>query len=341
MRKRQLKYYIFQYPAIIWIIVWFVYFLLHLQISVQLAVINPTILTLSQWIVYHTVSKKLIPKYYETKIWRFLILSFLLVLLFTAIASFSENLIINKLDESLVKSPPLMLSAFMQFILIYIIVWVCVSLHIFQKERDAQKQMEVLKTEKTETELKFLRAQINPHFLFNALNNIYTITYIGDKTAPEKIAMLSDMLRYVLYDCNADLVPLGQEVKYLKNYIAFQQLKTEKEQRIDMDLQVENYNIRIAPMILMPFVENAFKHSRIIKDKKGFVEMKLKQKGDNFSFAVKNSIPPNKTEGNSSNSGIGIENLKSRLKLIYDDRFSLTTEDNGNTYYVNLKIGIE
>lgn len=94
-------------------------------------------------------------------------------------------------------------------------------------------------------------------------------------------------------------------------------------------------------MILMPFVENAFKHSRIIKDKKGYVELKLKQKGDKFSFAVKNSIPSNKLEGNSSNSGIGIENLESRLKLIYNDQFNLTIEDNGKEFYVKLKICIE
>lgn len=338
MKKQKLRYYAFQYPVIIWVLVWLVYFVLHLQISAPLAMINSTIITLSQLIVYRTVTNKLIPKYFEVKHGQFLVMSFLLVLLFTAIASFIEYILGHEFEESLAGKPPLILYAFMQFVLIYIVVWVCVSLYVFQKEKDTQNQMEVLKTEKTETELKFLRAQINPHFLFNALNNIYTIAYIGDKTAPDKIAMLSDMLRYVLYDCNSDYVPLEKELKYLENYIAFQQLKTEKEQRISMDLKVENSHARIAPMILMPFVENAFKHSGIIKEKKGFVALKLRQKDSCFFFSVRNSIPSIKREGNSSNSGIGIENLESRLKLIYKNRFSLTTDDSGNEYFVKLKI---
>lgn len=338
MNKNKSFFNLFNYPVSIWIMIWLIYFMIHLQFSFVISVGKSTMITLAQFIVYYLVSKILIPRYFEKDRRRFIMLTTGLVIFVNFIATFLELFISTNLGET--GRPPLLLSGFLQFVLITAALWVSISLYMFNKERDTQKKMESLKNEKAETELKFLKAQINPHFLFNALNNIYTIAYIGDKTTPDKIAMLSEMLRYVLYDCNSEYVPLEKEVEYLKNYIAFQQLKTENEQRIIMNIQVENVHARIAPMIMIPFVENAFKHSGIIKDKKGFVELKIKQKDNELSFSVRNSIMEAKTETGKLNSGIGIENLENRLKLLYKNKFRLKVEEKRNEYFTRLNISL-
>lgn len=338
MNKNKSFFNLFHYPVIIWILIWLIYFMIHLQFSFINSVVKSTIITLAQFFVYYLVSEILIPRYFEKDRRRFLLLTSVLVVFVNILATFLEYFISTNLGET--GRPPILISGFLQFVLITAALWVSISLYMFNKERDTQKKMESLKNEKAETELKFLKAQINPHFLFNALNNIYTIAYIGDKTTPDKIAMLSEMLRYVLYDCNSEYVPLERELEYLKNYIAFQQLKTETEQRIVMNVDVENVQARIAPMIMIPFVENAFKHSGIIKDKKGFVEMKIKQEDHKLSFSVRNSIVEGRPESNRLNSGIGIENLENRLRLLYKNKFSLNVVEKRNEYYTILNISL-
>lgn len=207
------------------------------------------------------------------------------------------------------------------------------------KEKITSVEIEGLKREKLESELKYLKTQINPHFFFNAMNNIYSMAYIGDKSVPEKIAMLSDMMRYVLYECESDYIPLNREIDYINNYVEFQQLKTEGEQNIHFICDNHDGNYLIAPMLLIPFVENGFKHSKIAKDKNAFVEIVIKQDEEMFSFSVTNNyseVAPN--PNCKGKSGIGIDNVRNRLHLIYPERHKLDISKNNGKHTIYLEL---
>jgi LytS/YehU family sensor histidine kinase len=188
-----------------------------------------------------------------------------------------------------------------------------------------------------ESELNELKRQLNPHFLFNALSNIYSISYMGDKRTPDKIMQLSEMLRYVIYETDVDFVALHREIEYLEYYIDFQKFKIKKEQKIDFDCSHVNGNLEIAPLLLLPFVENAFKHSQIASEPNAWVNMELKTEGNIIYFFIENTISSKAQPEILNNEGIGLENIKKRLELVYSSKANLTISQ-GETYRADLKI---
>ncbi len=194
-----------------------------------------------------------------------------------------------------------------------------------------------LKSENLNAELKFLRSQINPHFLFNALNNIYSLSILKSDKTPDTILKLSEMLRYIIYDCNAELVPLSKELSYINNYIGLQQLKEEEMTNVTMDFSAADGNCMIAPMILIPFIENSFKHSNIEDQKNSWISMKLATRGDELHFQISNTVSA-KTNVKDASGGIGLENVKRRLELIYAGRHVLHIAQKEDEFSVELTI---
>jgi two-component system LytT family sensor kinase len=192
-----------------------------------------------------------------------------------------------------------------------------------------------LSKEKMNTEIQLLKAHINPHFIFNSMNNIYSMAYSKSDQTPDAVLKLSAMLRYVYYDCNRDEVSLGAEVKYIQNYIAFQQMKSPHEQSIILELTGIDESFRIAPMLFIPFVENSFKYSKIEDIQDANVKIKLTTQGNNLCFIISNTHPEN---GKSSGSGLGIENVRNRLALTYPGKYELEIKDQKNTFEVIMKI---
>jgi len=201
------------------------------------------------------------------------------------------------------------------------------------KDKEAAK----LKSENLNTELKFLKSQINPHFLFNALNNIYAMSMMNSKDAPKMILKLSDILRYNLYDGIQERVPLEKEIRYIENYVSFQKLKDDKIENINMDFDNVDGNIMIAPLILIPFVENSFKHSKIEDIANGWINIDLKTVGEKIVFSVTNSVPKIDFKKDTSK-GIGLENVKRRLELIYPNKYDLHINEVENQFSVKLTI---
>jgi LytS/YehU family sensor histidine kinase len=330
----------FRYPVLGWVSTWLVFFLLHLQFSPYWALLKATSVVGSLIIVFYSMQNFILPRFFEKKSWKFPVGTFLLVITFATILTELDLYFKSYFRDSSEDMASVYLIFIWEFLLTFLAMWISLSLFLFRKEQAHKQEVEELKSDKTESELKFLKAQINPHFLFNALNNIYTMAYIGDKGAPEKIARLSDMLRYVIYDCSIEFVPLEKELIYLNNYTEFQNLKTEKKQNINIEVNIENEAFNIAPMILIPFVENAFKHSCLGSDTNSFVNVKLDQKGDTLKFIVENSIPSIKAPSDPASSGIGIENLKNRLALIYKNKAVVETKITENVYYISLTINL-
>lgn len=212
-----------------------------------------------------------------------------------------------------------------------------ISLLVTRKDKEAL----ALESEKFSSELKFLKSQINPHFLFNALNNIYTLSIIKSEKTPDVVMRLSEMLKYIIYETESrDHVPLQKEIAYIENFIAVFKLK---DSRISKNVTF-NYDVpeelSIAPMLLIPFIENAFKHSKIEDTEKGWIDIDLSYANSELVFSVKNSIPPARFEKDKIG-GIGVTNVKRRLELIYPEKHELIVGEEENIHSVLMKILIE
>lgn len=191
--------------------------------------------------------------------------------------------------------------------------------------------------ENLEAEMKFLKSQINPHFLFNALNNIYSLTLTGSDKSSDMILKLSAMLRYILYECNVAQVAIEKEWEYIQYFIDFQQLKSQEKLNIDLDINNEFPGSKLSPMVLIPFIENAFKHGNIENTEEGWVRISLNNKVDEIIFQVENSMPK-ETLNKDKVGGIGLENVKRRLDLIYENNYDLIINDNVKSYSIILRI---
>ena len=205
---------------------------------------------------------------------------------------------------------------------------------------DERKALEILaKEHQMQQELKYLRAQINPHFLFNALNCIYSLALIQDEKAPDSILKLSEMLRYVIDECRADSVPIAKEVSYISNFIDFQKIRMEHEPNIVFECNIDNENYQIPPMIFQPMVENCFKHSRIIDNPDAYIKITLSQENEHITFCTDNSKPKNNYQHkDNERTGIGVNNVKQRLDLIFGDEYTFEIKDYENKYITKLYI---
>jgi len=190
-----------------------------------------------------------------------------------------------------------------------------------------------------QSELKYLKAQINPHFLFNSLNCIYALTMTQDEQAPDSVLKLSEMLRYVIDDCAQDEVPISKEINYINNYIDFQRIRMEHERDITLTTEVDDSTFPIPPMIFQPMIENCFKHSRIVDHAEGFVHIHLKQEAHQISFTTENSIPQLAYKSNDNERiGIGLQNVEQRLHLIFGKKVTFDKEVIDNIFKISLCI---
>jgi LytS/YehU family sensor histidine kinase len=202
-----------------------------------------------------------------------------------------------------------------------------------------KKQEETIqnKNEMLETELKLLKSQINPHFLFNALNNIYALSVIDSNRTQQSISYLSNMLRYVLYECDEKLVPLRKEIEYINDFIKLYSLKSSKPYTIRTEYTIANNNLQIAPMLFIPFVENAFKHSHIEKHGDSFISIQVNATSNYIELEIENSQPKSKINKDEVG-GIGIENVKKRLSILYPEKHQLNIVQSSETFKINLNL---
>ncbi|QTD36460.1 histidine kinase [Polaribacter batillariae] len=196
-----------------------------------------------------------------------------------------------------------------------------------------------LKLEKQEIEnqLSSLKAQINPHFLFNSLNVLYSLSLKNKKETTEAILQLSDILRYVLYDVSTKKITLKEEVILLEKYIDFQKSRHQKP-NINFDVKVDNYNFKIYPMLLLPLIENSFKHGIKGEIEAAFIDIKIKQTKNSFSFFIENNLPKEKPVEYNNVGGLGLKNIQQNLALIYPKKHSFSTSITNNKFQVSLKI---
>lgn len=197
-----------------------------------------------------------------------------------------------------------------------------------------------LEHEKSSAELKALKSQINPHFLFNSLNSIYSLARKQSKEVPDKIVQLSDLMRHIIYDSEADFIPLNKEIEMVRNYIALQNLRTKENEKIQFEVLGETQDKKVAPLLFLPFVENSFKHGMKGGAADAFVKIKMEVSGKVLTFELENSKGEQNLLNDEKYKGIGIENVRKRLELIYPEQHELKISDNPESFKVLLQIQI-
>lgn len=204
----------------------------------------------------------------------------------------------------------------------------------FYEQKEKIKRIEL---EKNIAELSFLKAQMNPHFLFNTLNNLYALIIEKSDKSGECVLKLADILKYLLSEGKEDKVSLKKELQLLENYIDLEKLR-----KPDADVTFTNHcaneNQQITPLLLLPFVENAFKHGLNTVSKNGFIHLTIKAKEKILVLSIENNIPPTTNAQAVESHGIGIENVKKRLELLYPNRYNLDIQRKENAFLVNLQL---
>ena len=202
------------------------------------------------------------------------------------------------------------------------------------RSRDDRKRLAELEKKNLEQQLEYLRFQINPHFFMNTLNNIHALIDIDPSKAQETVLELSKMMRYVLYEGDRQGVPLTKEVAFIRTYVKLMQLRYTDKVRIQLDLPTEVPERQIPPLILITFIENAFKHG-VSYQHESFIEIKMAVEGQRLRFECRNSKAdkPNEEKG-----GVGLANVRKRLDLLYEQNYTLSIHDDADSYTVELNI---
>lgn len=201
-----------------------------------------------------------------------------------------------------------------------------------------QNKLLKLKSQQFETQLSMLRSQINPHFLFNSLNVIYALALEQHNDTTKAIVQLSDILRYIIYDSDTKRISLKEELSLLRNYIAFQDYRTNTPVATQVITDIENDNFHIYPMLLLPLLENSYKHGIISGETKLPIKISIKQKDNHFEFNIDNANTDTKNAIDEKHSGVGLSNLKNNLNLVYPNQHDLTINETQDIFTVNLKL---
>jgi two-component system, LytTR family, sensor histidine kinase LytS len=347
---------------------WFVYFAVTLPSEIRIALTLPETIAQAnvgftvntQDILLNTIAGELSIIFYSYIIILFLYPKFfarqrfILFALWGIIIGCILNSILIKINYAL--NAQLLgidwVSNYLASISLYAMFLFLITMCKFFKDSLIQQQIDNQQfREAKQAELDNLKAQLSPHFLFNTLNNFYGLAVTNSKQLPDLMLRLSDLMRYSLYETHLPTVPISDEIKYLKNYIELEKIRLEDSFQLEFNIndgkETGLFNAEIAPLILIVFVENAFKHARNLQNEPIHVKIELKELTDNWlCFSVGNNylkMPQSVVKMNGKkSSGLGLENVKQRLKALYPaDLHSLDIQDDGQFFKINLKIKLK
>lgn len=279
----------------------------------------------------------LIPRYFKSRQYFKLIFYFLIIIVLSLIGYRS---MVSPMSNLLYgESPSFNVFAISRFIYslteILPALGLASAIKLLKKSIEHEKRTSAIQKEKINTELKYLKAQTNPHFLFNTLNNIYSQVRKNDPQAEDSIVKLSGLIRFILKECHQDKIPLEKEIKVLEDYIALEHLRYGNRLELFFDVKMKNPQQVIAPLSLLPFVENAFKHGASESRSNPKIQIELDADGTDLFFKISNQkIEDIETKG----LGIGLKNIRRQLELIYGKNHRLEVIQKDNLYSVELRI---
>jgi sensor histidine kinase YesM len=254
-------------------------------------------------------------------------------LYFEMIISYAVFIIVAELQIH--NMSPASIDIFFLLASLLVVVFFGVAIKLLLHWRKSKEDYQILMRDKVEAELKFLKSQLNPHFLFNTLNNLYYLSSEKSDKTPQAILALSELLDYVLHEAKVDFVPIEKEIQQVKNYIALESLRYEDRLSIKFNILGDTITNKIAPMLLITLTDNAFKHGVMPSASKAWIEIKIECRQNVVNIQIGNSVC-GKPKANSY--GIGLDNLKSQLRLIYGDMHSLLISETDDSFHVNLEL---
>ena len=319
----------------------------NFQITTEkyLAMIQAVIIAVSSFTFTHFLTNKLLPKALrEKKMKQFLIqvvmVIFILSLIFAVIFTYLEVAPKDELPKNFSDQLPFLWKGFyMSLPASFLINGAACGIKFYKEHGRIERDHILLQQAHLENQLKLLQEQINPHVVFNILNHIHILMKTNTELADFLLMRFSDILRYQLYHCNQNLVPLDKEIDYLNNLIDVEKLRWGNEMNVDATLEIQNKKAFIAPLLLVPFIENAFKYVCRLPGQTGYVKIICKEEHNILFLYVENSysdIPLQKKKDGAG--GIGLQNVKKRLKLQYPDAHDLTIETDHLIYKVTLTL---
>ena len=333
--------------GVFWIVLFIVFFTVHSNGDMLFRVVSSLCFVAMVVLLVTFTNKVLIGHFLKKdRMVLFILLSTLTIPVWAAASTAINFCFLHIIDERSFSEMSGFSVSFMTYIvrLIWFIVTYAVTV-IFYYQRKENEEMLIsdrLKSEKLDMELRYLKSQINPHFLFNALNNIYSMVYTHDDNAADSVLKLSEMLRYVLVDCQAEMIPLSKEINYIENFIDFQMMRMNGRRDVSFEKDVEKEDFMIAPMLLQPIIENCFKYSRLETHPKGFIHVSVQQKGNAFRFEAVNTVAENTKPlvpvTVEKKSGIGQINVQQRLMLHYGEEYLFDIEQDKGIYKVKIEL---
>lgn len=318
--------------------------------DLQIRVVLVGLLIVASYITTLAVNRYMIPKLlFQGKMFRFIYFLFALFILTLWIISLA---VFNIVLYSAYSLPDAIIPTREDVIILisghYIIVIMAAVIHFIRESYQRHIEKNQLAEQKKETEIKFketrlklLQGQLHPHFLFNMLNNLYGLVKYDSAVSQKVILKLSELLDYMLYECNKEKVELSKEISFINNYIELERIRHDDDFNVETALPGETDNIKIAPLILFPFVENAFKHG-FRDSSENYIRMNLNASPSHLIFTIENSISQIKRDKflNQEKNGIGLKNIKERLNLIYKDNHKLNINTDDNKYKIHLELNL-
>lgn len=304
--------------------------------------LGSTIIILSFIVVFYTNYIFLIKRFLSTmKISRFVISNLLLIFVITLLVHILMQQIPHpdKIGEEIIRQHSVLDAIgfiFRNLFMYSIIIALSMSIRMTENWFKTETIRKDFERSQAEAELKNLKSQLNPHFLFNTLNNIYSLIALSPEQAQEAVHDLSHLLRYVMYESSQATVTLRKELDFIQNYIELMRIRLAKNVELKKDIDIRNQEIQIAPLLFISLIENAFKHG-VSNNKPSFLNIRITEKDGTLDCIIENSFFP-KDDQDKSGSGIGIPNLKKRLALLYPEMHELHYGREGDVYRSSLSI---
>lgn len=309
--------------------------------------------TFSAAIVFYVGYLWIVPQFYlrDRKLLYFLILIGVILSTYFLTAFVNETILFDpvlekKLTEAMQKvfeadknfHPPMKIFGFYYHILASILIsGFAIGLGVIDRLKQNEKKQKELEKEKLNSELAFLKNQISPHFFFNTLNNIYSLIEIDGSTAQESVLKLSKLMRYLLYESEYGETLISHEISFMNNYIDLMKLRLNSRVSLTIDFPAEFHDFQIPPLLFIPFIENAFKHG-ISNREQSHITIRMKIDPEQISFISENSIGGGRKSDDLQHSGIGLENVRKRLGLLFPGKHDLKIEQKGKIFRAELFI---
>lgn len=273
--------------------------------------------------------KYVIPRYYFTKkLFLAVLANFIYLLVTGAVLKVTVTIYAYNFNEEDLQRPVFLSGFFIRFIILFAIAF---GLRI-------NKRLKLIEAQKIEAELIALKTKLNPHFLFNVLNDIYGQALIKSDTTHESISKLASLMRYIITDCNAERVSFERELSYIKNYIELQRLRLTPITKVNLKIEGASENIMIQPLLFIPFIENAFKYG-VSNEKPSSIDIDFVIKNNCIIFSVRNKIFNSHHNYHESNN-IGIETSVKRLDALFKNQYKLEIVEKEKEYILTLKINL-